>query len=350
MAAYFIPRRSSQATPIHAPPNVQEGLEESILTLDPERSIYLFPNPSSIPPSPSGSSLYSVPTDLTISSPGGSRERTLSHTTDASGSSYVLDSFEYSSRDHSRSLSPSQLDVDVEVWDWTADSEGADAERTLELEAAVERMSRWDIYHPQIEAIRFVPSQLNSSIGRPPLARARIFDALEEGYQRARADSNISYKSLSSYRSSDTPHPRIRIPLLSFFASWLGLDLDDPALRLLTTSSSDSILFPGQSGLLGIENGDESQTTVLRIDHPIEKEDSSEDDTPHGILRLFVLSNEPRNALKSIKNGLGILSSPVYSVPAMLNVPNVGTFFGLSRFVGSLWRKGGDAVHQLQGH
>ena len=354
MAAYFIPRRSSQATHPHVSIDTDERpqqLEESILTLDPERSIYLFPNPESLPASPSGSSLYSVPTDFTISSPGSSRERTLSQTTDASGSSsYVLSSSEHTTRDRSRSLSSSEFDV--EVWDWTADSDAVDDERAAELEAEVERMSRWDLHHPRIEAIRLVPSVFGSSIGRPPLALSRAMHPTEEGYQRTRADSNISYKSLSSFHSSslgDPPHPRIRLPLLSFFSSLLGLDLDDPALRLLTTSSSDSVLFPGQSGLLGVENAEASQPSVLFVESSGD-EGTSEDETAHGILRLFILSNEPRNALQCLRNGLEIISSPVYSVPAMLTVPSVGTFFGLSHFVGSLLKKGGDAVKQLQGH
>lgn len=355
MAAYLIPHRSVQATPARVSPDTTEAaprLVESTLTLDPERSIYLFPNPSSIPPSPSGSSLYSVPTDFTTSSPSGSRERTLSHTTDASGLSYVLNRSEYPSREPSRSVSSSHFEADVEVWDWTADSEEVDEERIAELEAAVEHhMSRWDVRHPRSEAVRFVPSVLGSTIGRPPLARAHVFDPVGEGYQRARTDSNISYKSLSSYHPSsfgDPPHPRIRVPLLSFFAYWLGLDLDDPALRLLTTSSSDSVLFPGQGGLLGVESADGTQTTILQVEPSDSDEGSSEGEPSHGILKFFLLSNEPRNALQCLKNGLRMISSPVCSVPTMLTVPNVTKFLRLPSVVESIVKVGGEAIHQLQ--
>ncbi|CAL1712581.1 unnamed protein product [Somion occarium] len=363
MSAYFIPRSrgtSTQQSPSHtSEAQVSSSRpEESVLTLDLERSIYLFPNPSSIPPSPSGSSAYSVPSDFSFSSPGGSRERTISRSTDASGDAYIINhgrprlhsSSSYASASWQNSplvRSSADLDTEVELWDWTEELREEVVVDESELEAAVERASRWDI-----PSRHFRDHPLRTITGPSPPRIVQLGSCnvrLDGTHQRTRTQSNISFASLSSFSSSPfggPPHPRIRIPLLSFIASLFGLDLDDPALRLLTTSSSDSVLFPGQGCLVGLQDSEKPQMSkCIRIDVV---DDDTTEEKPHGLLKLFILSDDSRTTLQSLKSGLGAVASPIYSIPETISVPTFSSFFGLSRLVGDLWSKGGEAVQQLR--
>lgn len=363
------PSESLASTTVPSP-SIQE---EELTTLDLQASVYVFPNP---PSSPGGSSLFSVSSDFTGPFPGsssaGSRERdhSISFSSDSrsiersarpstGGNSEDEDTSWHNTQSHSTAHSPN---IDVEVWNWMEDStEDIDEQHVWELEREVERVSRWDIPMPRgnrrVSWPTHSPSPPRTSAPqtRPnplPTRIIRTYDVRTRDYHRMRTQSNLSsgstWASLSTRASEQTPHPRIHIPLLSFIAYLFSLDLDDPALRLLTNSTSDSVLFPGHSGLLDPLDPSEIDLSGTSDD----EEDSIEVARPveeHGLLRLFSHSDESRVSLRSLKEGLGVVCNPSFSVVSSpISVPSFGSLFGLYHLFGDAWTKGGKALRELR--
>ncbi|KAI0697906.1 hypothetical protein BC835DRAFT_1336798 [Cytidiella melzeri] len=315
MSTYYKarPRRASTSSSQPPPPRQTEVLAALDVA---DQSIYIFPTPPSLPGSPGGSSVFSAPSDLTGSSGFDARSRGDTVSSHASTSRSP-------DRLHPRLSSASPpSNSDFELWDWVAASgeDVSDRRGLWELEDDLERASRWNIIsrHPAASQTQPLTSSSFPSTN----------DFIEQHYRvflRSRAQSNISNLTANSRgtnRSAFTPQPRIHIPLLSFFASLLFLDLEDPALRLLSQSSPDSILFPGQPTLLGSPDEDE----LVK---------------PHGLLRLLARGSQyPVNV---IKDGLAVVCDPSFSIANPFGVPEISAIRKFGRFVGGTWSKGGKA-------
>lgn len=355
MSTYYIPpRHQSQSdasylssnTPVTAGPP-REQREDLQL----EESIYIFPTPSSTPASPSGSSAFSAPTDFTdsISLSTGTRSR------DQSFSSSVprrSPSPQYRSRrrgtatgsatrtqSRARSYETDEYDLEVEYWDWAAESgeDIPDDDGIWEFEAELERASRWDL--PARLVRRLSPLRPLGSGSNAPTA-----DFYEQHYRiflRARTQSNTSSLSTGSSLSSKldpAPHPRIHIPLLSFFASLLSLNLDDPALRLLTHSSTDTILFPGQRSLL-------SEGASATWDPP--SDNKADSPKAHGLVRLRHVDDGSRPPDRTLMDGLAVACDKS-KLPNPFSLPGFTALAGLCRFVGGVWTNSGKAWQEVQ--
>ncbi|EPT05286.1 hypothetical protein FOMPIDRAFT_1021568 [Fomitopsis schrenkii] len=369
MATYYArPRHSAPSTQVAhaAPAQVEnEAYNDQLPSLDidiGEQSIYIFPNPSSVPPSPGSSSLFSAPTDSPSSLDSSARH--LDHrqsrgrnptssfsapttTTSRSGSasSYLL---------VRRSLSPPTPtdtdldayvdgDIEVELWDWTGSSArsrggrgGSSEPESWVLEEEVQRASRWALADADTHT-RGRPFPLGASSVH---ARVALDDArrrLSLGPLRTRTNSRSS-GSLGS-GSAPAPQPRIRIPLLSFFAALLSLDLDDPALRLLTQAAppdGQSILFPGHSGS-SLSASSESASHFSE-EKPARRLELVPDlsSGAHGLQRLLSSTTEPAGAaLRSLRAGL--------SIPLEIDVPGVTGLASLFRAVGEAYHRSGQA-------
>ncbi|KAH8104777.1 hypothetical protein BXZ70DRAFT_615714 [Cristinia sonorae] len=347
--------------------------EDHITLTDMQHSIYVFPNPASAPPSPGGSFVSSIPSDYSGTLPGssrfGSREHSLSlsstnsrpRTRTRRSSSAVL----IPSRRFSGGISPAGntseggTDMEVEVWDWMADSEGSSLENvTWELEAEVERVGRWGLPpHSRDEPWQTIPRGSSHSMPQPLTVTIPYrMHPLHTSDTRARTQSSTSAASsvasvFSSFRLSaiQSPQPRVHIPLLSFIASLFSLDLDDPALRLLTNSNStsESVLFPGHSSLLDTQlDLDEPSSSSSGQDPDSESVDheSTHSHQPHGFLRLLVLSDETRISIRALKDGLAVSCSNVRTPsPSPFSLPTLGGVYGLCRLIGDACWKGGKA-------
>ncbi|KAI0346032.1 hypothetical protein BDW22DRAFT_1353697 [Trametopsis cervina] len=342
MSTYYKPPRPAAPSSSVAASSAPQS--DTLRTLDiADRSIYIFPTPSSLPGSPGGSSAISAPSDFTDFTGSDARSRNASLSTSASTSRSPVgrhgrsslsspSSGVYIRRRRSPTVAATSSDPEVEVWDWNVEEERSDNEY-WELEEEVERASRWDIvsnYHGSNGRHRTQP------LVTAPFATTNDFiDQHYRVFLRSRTQSNISSitsNSRSSSRIAFTPQPRIHIPLLSFFASLLFLDLDDPALRLLSQSSPDSVLFPGQSNLLGsVEETEDERPNASSEVEPGRL-------SPHGLLRL--LADKSYRPITVLKDGFAIACDPAFPVPNALSLPTWTAIRGLGRFVGGVWSKG----------
>ena len=372
MSSYYAPR-SSNATfrtssrVAENRSNENDETSPSILPLD--DSIYIFPNPSTTPPysppSPA-SSHFSAPTDLDLSdlSSFGSRSPSSgpSRTAEKNAAAPMQQSSQYSSP-----VGDNEVEIDVELWEleFSTDQDAAspDESWTWSLEDEVERISAGDVNFSYLGG--------NGSVRRarltspPPLGRWNEWEQSARPYRRARSQSRA--RTLSSLSSvsvvrvrppTPKPHPRLHIPLLSFFASMLSIDLDDPALRLLTNADSgdcEAILFPGHTTEQLLSRcGDE-------VGGRDEQEDSDEDgdgdegrgrkeagecEQPHGLPRLLLasISDQSTVALRSLRKGLAVY---VPASPGALPIPGPTEILGICRAVGQVCVKGGQVWREV---
>ncbi|KAH9936388.1 uncharacterized protein B0H18DRAFT_321942 [Fomitopsis serialis] len=383
MSAYFTrPRQPTVSSPAGSTvlrPAHHDAHDQRLPSLDIDfgESIYIFPNPSSVPPSP-GSSLFSAPSDLpsSLSSPASyiesrRRPRGRHHT-----SSFSAQTSTSRSRSESASTSTSYLrvhhplspttptdtdadadadayldgDIEVELWEWTGESarsgEGSEPDSWV-LEEEVQRASRWGLTDADTH-VRGRPYPLRASTST---AHARItLDNARHRLSLASLRSRTRSKSSSDFRpgSAQAPQPRIRIPLLSFFAALLSLDLDDPALRLLTQPAppdGQSILFPGHptSSLSPPEPSSPSSDSSDTRCHNSDRSELTPDlpSSTHGLQRLFSSTTEPASAaLRSLRAGL-------VAIPIDIDVPGVAGLAGLFRAVGEAYTRGGQAWKEI---
>ncbi|PSR70470.1 hypothetical protein PHLCEN_2v13621 [Hermanssonia centrifuga] len=349
MATYFVPtRQNTQRSVSDAFSSTSASrvlpMQEQCTNIKLEESIYIFPTPSSAPASPSGSSISSVPTDFTevLSVSTGSRSRDQSFSsatgenTDDAAHEPSRTTYVESSSSGSRSTDIVEVDPEVEMWDWTDSGEDVpDDDGLWAFEAEVERASRWNIPNALIR--RLSPLRTTPSTG----ATINFYEYPYRAHIRSRTQSSsTSYTSVSSKSSSamvHTPHPRIQLPLLSFFSSLLSLNLDDSALRLLTHSSPDSVLFPGQSGFLSY---------IPQREPPLQHGsllgyENEEVVESHGLNRLHAESSG--HSLRGVKDGLAIIYDPSFALNSPFALPSFSSIAGLCRFVGNVWSNGGKA-------
>ncbi|KAA1469863.1 hypothetical protein DENSPDRAFT_835536 [Dentipellis sp. KUC8613] len=308
---YFRPYHRVSPPVSNSLPSLQDEVSHAI----DEQSIYIFPSPPSAPPSPSGHSTLSY-----CVVPGRSRARDESVSSLAQSSVSGATGWEevkaFSERPPGTRTKPLN-DRRIEVWQSAFDSEAEDSESVLEEE--ITRASRWDMIPPRIvNEVHAPPAQSHPHVVRR--ARRSVLKAEEHiSYIRTRTQS-----SSSASTSPAVPHPRIRLPLLSFFASFFSID--DATLHLISQSPSHSILFPG-SGL-----------------PPDILSDSCEGlgDTSHGMCKLLTLEGETT----SVREGMLIAcdASIVHSNPFIAAPLPLAGLIGL---VKGVWAGGANAARDF---
>ncbi|KAF9013254.1 hypothetical protein BDQ17DRAFT_1343064 [Cyathus striatus] len=294
MAQYFARPTQPSVNPRHA--SLHNHSQPWTLDIG-ESSIYVFPNPPSDPPSPGQISTVSA-TEFSSSALSSSPSR---------DSSVPVSPADIPNN----TLTPSPLSTpliadlrgfDSEQWEWDALEEPAARSLLVGLEDATERPDRWEI-----------------------IARRRALNQYLQSISTFRSSSISLRKGQQTSKPPTTsavftPHPRIQIPLLSFFVSLLSVD--DGTLDLLTQSSSHSALFPGESI------------------PPLEKDLSAaerEVENLHGVERLLMRESEAR----VLKDGL-VVASDTSSNPLLAS-----PFTGLWDIVSGLMTNGGKALREI---
>jgi hypothetical protein len=353
MSQYYVPSRQQSHRRASTSPSTSSGdhhwrSQEGSLLADENYSRYIFPNPSSSndpalvsSPSYSHSSVFSAPTDGelyysttcsgVIASPSRSGD-------ERSDESYV---------DLNISLDARRLydfhgagDTD-EAWDWygetapvedalSEDSSGAEFEPVHGRWNVVDRVSG--------PAVPAVPSRLLQPRLHPLMPRARRFS----DYVRSRTHSRSTAVSMSttSFRSTpddqnpSTPHPRVRIPLLSLIASLFAVD--ESTLHLLTHSTTHhgSVLFPGHT-LAEPLSLSESPTDVENA-----SEIGKNENEIHGFHKLLLSSDISSDSWKSLKKGLAMVYSNTAPVPSI----GIVKLWGL---VNQVWVRGGQTLKMV---
>lgn len=372
MAAYYAPRRARAVAQASTPTSTGGNgpaaeLEERE---DGLHSIYIFPSPASAPPSPAVS-VSSAPTDFDFSSPISSRstsctrppqrDTTQADIRDASRSS-VSAAYDASSCYWDLPSPPgNDLEIDILLWDITSDvtTEPSNSDESWALEGEVERVGFAEVdllYTPHLRRARQAPlSSSQSPDGSRPRYR---FSARPRQRSRTRSSirtTSISSLALSSTQQTAAPHPRIHIPLLSFFASLLSLDLEDPALRLLTNAESgdaEAVLFPGQSSARLLAQVEEQPTDrrSSESDSDTETESTTGELPPHNLqeevhglpkMLLASISGQSAVALRSLRAGFAVRLPATAS--ELLPLPRATEIIGLWRVLGEVCSRGNQA-------
>lgn len=294
MSQYFIPPRQSTVLPSQPVASSSYNPESQ---LDVEPAVYIFPNPPSDSETQSpytSSSALSAPTDFGLSSGISTSARSRPRSRRASSNGSGLSWEELNSRARSVSIDTGTgSDLDVEVWEWTGDEEDASDGSGVELEAAVERASRWDLLRRRPLA-EFPSEYTENRLQYRRRLRAISLSPSWDGATRSRTLSNQS--GASSRPRSPTPHPPLRIPLLSFFSSLLSLD--DTTLHLLTrpSLSHSSPLFSGPQLFIGSLEDDVGEDKGRRRDFPtVNLRDAELHNLNHGLGLACDASVTPAN-------------------------------------------------------
>lgn len=182
----------------------------------------------------------------------------------------------------------------------------------------------------------------------------------------SRTGANSSFRSSNQNRSRSlsvhhsSPQPRIHIPLLSFLAKLLSLELDDPVIRLIAQAAppdAESTLFPGNSvtsltpdelrvsSLSSVSDSDAATdaTTDSESEFPSEfDEDLSR--SPHGLRKLLSPSADPSGAaISSLRAGMAnSRNNPIEFV-----VPGIRGLIGLWRAMGEVYARSGQAWKEV---
>ena len=245
----YFPRSRPRRRPPTPPPRV--WLSENDLDT-PSQSIYIFPNPSSVLPSPTHPHTNDTRQDVVAHGPiEESRSRsasTVTATTTDTGWDDLRSPSNYSAQEETQ-------------WQWPASADGETygaqlGEEEPVLDEEIVGASRWDL----IASRRYPAHPLAVRAER----QARLAPTSTMSWIRSRTVSGVS--SLSSYVAvpAAVPYPRTRIPLLSFFGSLL--DIDEETLDLVESTSTRSVLLPGplEGGTLCSE-GTEERAHGLRL-------------------------------------------------------------------------------------
>lgn len=302
MSQYYVPRPRTQRNASSSRPTRTE--EESPALLN--DSIYVFPNPPSDPSSSPGSSIFFA-----------SNEHELYHST----VSYL------SRREASR---PRSDDSFVNV---SAGRHGTFSTNSPEIDVS-DWATEEDVISEEFELEPDMVAGSRRGVMRMPLRPTRLQD--RQLYVRSRTQSRTSVvSSCPTYRSmgddqvdSDSPHPRVRIPLLDMIASLFSVD--ETTLHLLTHSTSHhgSILFPGHT---------------ISDALPQYELDDEEADTNniHGIHKLLMSPDISSDSWTSLKRGFVVVcnTSPVQSI-------GIEKLWGL---VNQVWVNGERAFKEVLG-
>lgn len=248
--------RPSLATSSQRPVSSSADYDASEDTFSPlDDSIYIFPNPSSAPPSPNISEL-SAPTELTGYT---SRDSSVEDVHERGLRKWPI------ARAPLRTLDGA-FDLDTALWRWSEPA--ADGSLGASDDTVTDRPDRWESIIRR--RLHLATSHASSRSPPRPVTRA------------------------------PSPHPRIHIPLLSFFVSFLSID--DATPHLLSHSSPNSALFPGRS---------------LCPDAP-----PPESSGRHGVARLLA-SPEPRQDLREgcrVACDSSLLDASPFTSPSMYQV------------------------------
>ena len=368
MATYYAQRPSlSSSRPAVSRDNEQEAVRErhedflSLNVISPDHSIYVFPSPSSAPPSPypgsPGSSLFSPSTDFDSSEPFSFGVRSPASSNAASTAASPEDGAVARTPSQGAPLGEDELEIDVELWELSTDPtvDGSDTGSSWVLEDEVDRVGAGDVDFSYMNVRRNHRLISPRSSDVPPYWTMR---------RRSRTHSRIrTTSSLSSPRSSRSPqrpapHPRIHVPLLSFFSKLLSLDIDDPALRLLTHADpgeSESILFPGHTTaqLLSPDDaqsreGDDESESDANADADSNSSRPSEEGQ-HGLPKLLLasFSDQSTVALRSLRAGLAVYMP--YTPDVALPLPRPSELLGLWRVVGEVCARSSQAWKEVWG-
>ncbi|KAI1789653.1 hypothetical protein LXA43DRAFT_561408 [Ganoderma leucocontextum] len=376
MAAYYVRQRPSSVsrTPSLATEpdgnDTRDNLRRSLNPLSPDHSIYIFPDPPSSPPNPPspGSSLFSVPTDFEPSDSFSSRSRRRTSSNGAGAAAFTSDSGEEIPRQRISQVSDNEVEIDVELWelstnpDHIADSSATDDESWV-LEEQVQRIGAGNIDVSFVSPLRTPHRARKLSAPQSPNTAAKHHWVLRpqrrsRSHSRIRTNSSVSSSLAPPSARRASPHPRIHIPLLSFFSSLLSVDMDSPALHLLTHSDpgeAESVLFPGHTtaqllsrGMppAGVDEQDGSSESESGTDTDA---GTSADEEEHGLPRLLLasFSDPSKSALRSLRAGLAVCipNSPDMPLPIL----DVSGLVGLWRVVGEVCAKSSQAWREVWG-
>ncbi|RDX42483.1 hypothetical protein OH76DRAFT_1411067 [Lentinus brumalis] len=369
MAAYYAQRPPlSHSRPSASKENGRSAARErnedltSLNVISPDNSIYIFPSPSSAPPSPypnsPGSSLFSPPTEFDPSEPFsfGDRSRASSN---AASASHADRGVALARRRATTPLGDDELEIDVELWELStstdpiADVSASDSSWVLEDE--IGRVGAGDVDFSYVNVRRNHRLTSPRSSDAPPYWAAR---RRSRTHSRIRTLSSLSSPLSSTSTSRPAPHPRVHIPLLSFFSSLLSIDMDDPALRLLTHTEpgeAESILFPGHTTAQLLASDDaESPARDNEGETDADTDASSSashapGEQPHGLPKLLLasISDQSTVALRSLRAGLAVYIA--HSSDVALPLPRPGELFGLWRVVGEVCARSSQAWREVWG-
>jgi hypothetical protein len=291
--------------PPQSPSTIEGHHDAQSLVPDLIESIFIFPSPSSNPPSPCPSVL-SAPTDFSLSTLSEPRSR-------ESSVQPLYSPTRARRRDVEALRSPFvNLQPESEIWQWSA------AERTLEdsvFEASgSERNDRWELLFHRRQSV-----QTRKSLSTSPLPLEVSHRRLMSGSSRIYTRRGRRTSRGASPRPS-TPHPRMHIPMLSFLVSFLSVD--EATLHLLTHSTIESALFPS---------------------HTLYSDDSPQNDGHlHGAGKLRLLSRESC----SVKEGCSVACDPSLAPSNPFVLPSL-PLVRLWNFLGDIFIDGRKALKEL---
>ncbi|PIL22503.1 hypothetical protein GSI_15192 [Ganoderma sinense ZZ0214-1] len=373
MAAYYIrhppsslSRTSSLATG-RGGNDTHDDATRPLNIVSPDQSIYIFPNPPSTPPSPisAGSSLFSVPTDFEPSDSFSSRSR---RRTPSIATCAAASTSRESTRQRTSQISDNEVEIDVELWELSTDPDGPDSPSTDDeswvLEEEVQRVGAGNIDVSSVSPIRTPHRARKLSAPQSPNTSAKHYWVLRpqrrsRSHSRLRTNSTVSSSLAPPSARRASPHPRIHIPLLTFFSSMLSVDLDSPALHLLTHSDpgdAESVLFPGLTtaqlasrGMPATRESEQDGGSESESATDTDAAMSADGDEVHGLPKLLLssLSDPSKSALRSLRAGLAVC---IPSAPeASLDILGVSGLVGLWRVVGEVCAKSSQAWKEVWG-
>lgn len=286
-AQYFISPRRPHLSSRTSNTNHRQDDDQDVVSQSGSQSIYIFPSNPQV-----------ADTDLPISS-------------SALGTNISIPISLFDSRASSRDrqpqisgqTSPSPLEGDdIELWDWS--------ESMTEESADVDDDDKLSFSEPQWAMVVRRQHQHRRAL-TPTSSRTR------SRYQSSSSQPDFLLPSKNADQHGN-PHPRLHIPLLSFFMSLVSAD--EATLHLITHSSSQSTLFPGNA--------------------PLPYSHLSTDDPPHGVIKLLAHRGESH----TLKDGLDIAFDPSYTSSNPFSLPGLHLVWGL---VNNVVLSGGKALREV---
>ncbi|KAF4590159.1 hypothetical protein EYR40_009442 [Pleurotus pulmonarius] len=282
MAQYYRPRgEHSPLQPSPAAVIPAAAAADTVLDDLELGGIYIFPNPSSAPHSPSQYSDISAPTDFSYSGLSEPRSRDVSPNGRSPSVPWDPSDAALSLTTKPDAFADGDADYEGSVW------------HMVSPDSALAQRHHWELVLQQ----------------RASRHRLRV------------ATEGPEPSALLSHRSqrSQSPHPRIHIPLLSYLVSLFALD--DETLHLLQHSSPQSVLFPGARSEAIV--GDDENLFDMRVTKLLKAVDSD-------------------RAYHSIKEGFGISyqslpTSATHTFPLTEFIP----------FISKLITNGGKALYEV---
>ncbi|KAI0372112.1 hypothetical protein BV20DRAFT_964194 [Pilatotrama ljubarskyi] len=379
---YYAPRPQSVSRTSSTrddPPLILEPGQaaDSDTAVSADHPIYIFPSPASQPPTP-GTSVSSAPTDFEFSY---SSESWSTSRTRLGGENFVVASRRESSSSAGNATYDASLrygdlptpfeddsEVEIELWEASDDPVEAlsESDGSWVLHDEEEHQDATPVHYMSTAHSGTLAHRSSMSSQRPPDMRVPQYRVALRSRRRSRTSSRLRTTSVSTSgpasASQTAPHPTIHIPLLSFFASLLSMDLDDPALRLLSAAEpegAEAVLFPGHSSArLLSEAGNQEPTCRHSLGS---MSDGEEDESSfvsnatlhgeprevHGLPKLLLasISDTSTVALHSLRAGLAVRlhAASDFALPR----PRPTELFGLWRVLGDVCSRGSQAWKEV---